>query len=145
MLVGIELAEALNAKQGGKKQRLKTALKRSCVVLHQGKVIIRMRVLLGLDGLLEQVHDGAKDTLLVTPMGKQIHPHTQHMGGHLDDCSLWDNRPWAWGPTWAALATMPLPHRPPAVEMAETDCNRPILPSGLLTQHPTWALRVVAE
>ena len=54
-----------------------------------------MRVLMGLDGLLEQGHDGAKDPLLGKPVGKQMHPHTRHMGCHLDARNRWDNRPWA--------------------------------------------------
>ena len=53
MLVGIKRGESFDAKEGGKKQRLKTAKQGLLAVMSQGKVVTRMRVLMGLYGLRE--------------------------------------------------------------------------------------------
>ena len=73
MLVGIKLAEAVNTPQGGKKQRLKAAHKRLRTMMQQGKVVARMRLLIGLYRLRELSHNRVKGLLLVEPMGKHMH------------------------------------------------------------------------
>ena len=73
MLVGIKRAEAVDTPQGGKKQRLKAAQKRLLAVMQQGKVLGRMRRLIGLYRLRELRHHRVKGMLLVEPMGQHMH------------------------------------------------------------------------
>jgi hypothetical protein len=73
MLVGIKRAETVDTPQGGKKQGLQAAQKRLLAVMHQGTVIARMRLLLGLDRLRELRHNRVKGMLLVEPMGTHMH------------------------------------------------------------------------
>ncbi len=70
--MGIKLAEAVDTPQGGKKQRLKAAHKRLLAVMQQGKVVARMRLLLGLYRLRELSHNRVKGLLLVEPMGQHM-------------------------------------------------------------------------
>src|SRR5229473_1677907 len=93
MLAGIEPGKAVDTQQGGKKQRLKAVQQRLLTVIQQGKVVARMRVLMGLDRLRELGHHRAKGILLVEPMGKQMHPHKRQMGRDLDDLGARGNRP----------------------------------------------------
>ena len=95
MLVGIERGEAVDTQQGRKKQRLKAAQKRLLAVMQQGKVIVRMRLLIGLDRLRELGHHRAKGLLLVEPMGKQMHADKRQTGRDLDDRCARGNRPMA--------------------------------------------------
>jgi len=76
MRAGIELREPVDTQQGGKKQCLKAAQKRLLAVRQQGKVIARMRLLLGLYRLRELSHNRVKGMLLVEPMGKHMHADT---------------------------------------------------------------------
>ena len=73
MLAGIEPREPVDTQQGGKKQRLKAAQKRLFAVMHQGKVIARMRLLLGLYRLCKLSYNRVKGMLLVEPMGQHMH------------------------------------------------------------------------
>jgi hypothetical protein len=73
MLVGIKRAEALDTQQGGKKQRLKMALKRSLTVMQQGKIVSRVRLLMDLYRLPELSHNRLKGMLLLEPLGKHMH------------------------------------------------------------------------
>ena len=78
--MGIKRAEAVDTPQGGKKQGLKAAQQRLLAVMQQGKVIARMRLLLGMDRLRELSHHRVKGMLLVEPMGKQMHADTRQTG-----------------------------------------------------------------
>jgi hypothetical protein len=54
--------------------------KRRLTGMHQGKVVARMRVLLGRYRLRELGHHRAKGLLLVEPMGKQMPPTNARRG-----------------------------------------------------------------
>src|SRR6266568_3842994 len=97
--------------------------KRRLAVMQQGKVIFRMRRLMGLDRLRQQGHHRAKGIVLVEPMGKQMPP------------SL----------TRAALATIEPPSDPPAVDMAKAHRNRSLPLADLVEEHPARALRILLE
>ena len=56
MLMGIERGEPGDTQHGRQKQGLKAAPQRLLAVMQQGKVVTRMRLLIGLDGLLELGH-----------------------------------------------------------------------------------------
>ena len=71
--MGLKRAEAVDTPQGGKKQGLQAAQKRLLAVMQQGKVIARMRLLLGLYRLRELRHHRVKGLLLVEPMGNHMH------------------------------------------------------------------------
>jgi hypothetical protein len=73
--VGIECRAFLDPQQGGKKQGLKAATQRLLAVMQQGKVVVRMRRLLGLYRLREWLHHRTKETLLVEPNGQQMDAH----------------------------------------------------------------------
>ena len=85
MLVGIKPRECLDPQQGRKKQCLEAPPQRLVPVMQQGKVVIGMGALMGLDGLLELDHHWAKDLVLVEPVGKEMHPRKLQMGRGLDD------------------------------------------------------------
>jgi hypothetical protein len=53
--------------------------------MHQGKVVVGIGVLMGLDGLRALEHHWAKDLVLVEPVGKEMHTRTRQMGRGLDD------------------------------------------------------------
>ncbi len=55
---------------------LKAVQKRLLAVMQQGKVIARMRLLIGLYRLRELSHNRVKGMLLVEPMGKHMHADT---------------------------------------------------------------------
>jgi len=56
--------------------------------MQQGKVLVRMPVLLGLYGLLELGHHRLKGVLVVEPMGQQMYTHKRPMGrGPHDLCA----------------------------------------------------------
>jgi len=74
--VGIKRAEAVDTQHGGKKQRLKAAHKHLLAVMHQGTVIVRMRLLLGRYRLRELRYNRLKGMRLVEPMGKPMHADT---------------------------------------------------------------------
>ena len=75
MLARIKLSEVLDAKEGGKKEGLKTVTQRLLAVMYQGKVVVRMRVLMGLYGLRELGDHQVKGPLVVKPMRKEMHAH----------------------------------------------------------------------
>ena len=88
MLLSIKRAEAVDTPQGGKKQGLKAAQKRLLAVMQQGKVIARMRLLLGLYRLRELSHNRVKGMLLVEPMGTHMHADAGQTGRYRDQLSL---------------------------------------------------------
>jgi hypothetical protein len=73
MLLGIARTEAVDAQQGGTKQRLPATQKRRRTVLQQRKVIARLRLLLGMYRRRELRHHRGKGLRLVEPMGKHRH------------------------------------------------------------------------
>jgi hypothetical protein len=75
MLMRINRGESIDAHQGRKKQRLKAPPQRLRAVMEQGKVVARMRVLMGLSPLRELLHHRAKEIRLVEPSGTQMHAH----------------------------------------------------------------------
>jgi hypothetical protein len=139
MLVGSEPGEAVDTQQGRKKQRLPAAHKRLLAVMHQGKVVVRMRGLLGLYRLLELGHHWAKGMLLVEPMGKQMHAHTRQMGRNPDYLCARGNRPMALSLMRAALATIEPPCHPPPIAMANAHRNRSLHGGDLVEEHPARA------
>jgi hypothetical protein len=88
MLMGIELAEAVDVQQGGKKQRLPATQKRRLTVRQQRKVIARMRLFLGLYRLRELSHNRGKGMLLVEPMGTHMHTDAGQTGRNRDQLAL---------------------------------------------------------
>ena len=86
--MGIKRAEAVDTPQGGKKQGLKAAQKRLLAVMQQGKVIARMRLLIGLYRLRELSHHRGEGMLLVEPMGQQMHTDERQTGRNRDQLSL---------------------------------------------------------
>ena len=56
--------------------------------MQQGKIIVRMCLLMGLDRLRELSHHRVKGLLLVEPMGKHMHADTGQMGRHLNQLPL---------------------------------------------------------
>src|SRR6266511_3002030 len=119
--------------------------KRRLAVRQQGKVIFRMRRLMGLDRLRQQGHHRATGLVLVEPMGTQMHPDTCHMGRDPDDLCARGNRPMPPSLTRAALATIEPPSDPPAVDMAKAHRNRSLPFADLVAQHPARALRILLE
>src|SRR4029450_10091169 len=124
MLVGIESGEVVYPQQGGKKQRLQAAHKRLLAVMQQGKVVVRMRGLIGLYRLLElgahrgKGGRGAKDSFLVEPMGQKMYAHKRQMGRDPDHLCCRGNRPMTFSLMRATLATIEPACNPPPVEMA---------------------------
>ena len=106
MLTGIKRAETVDTQQGGKEQRLKALQDCRLAMMQQGKVIVRVRLLIGLDRLRELGHHRGKGLLVVEPMGKQMHAHTRHMGCDPDDLCATGHRPVALSTTRAALTTI---------------------------------------
>jgi hypothetical protein len=145
MLARIKLSEVLDAKEGGKKEGLKTVTQRLLAVMSQGKVVVRMRGLLALYGLRELGHNRVKGRLVVEPMRKEMHAHKRQTGPDADDRCSRDSRPRGGRLTRPALATIELPLHPPPVELAQADHNRSLSPSGLIEQQPARALRVLLE
>ena len=86
--MGIECGESVDATQRRKKQRLKAVQKRRLVMMQQGKVVARMRVLMRLYRLGELGHNRAKGLVVVEPMGTQMHADTRQTGRHLDEMPL---------------------------------------------------------
>ena len=85
MLVSIERRQFLDPKQGRKKQRLEATTQRLLTVMQQGKIVVEMGALIGLDGLLELDHHWAKGITVVEPVGKEMHTHKRQTGRDLDD------------------------------------------------------------
>ncbi len=75
-------------------------------MMQQGKVIVRVRLLLGLYRLRESGHHRAKGILVVEAMGKQMHAHTRHLGCDPDDLCATGHWPIAMSMTRAALPTI---------------------------------------
>src|SRR5712691_11026539 len=145
MLAGIKPAQCVDAKEGRKKQRRKAAAQGRLAVMQQGKVVARMRVLVGLNHLYELGHNRDKGLVLVEPMGKQMHAHKRQTGRDSDDLCARGTRPMAWHLTRASLATIELPLSPPAVDMADAHRHWSLSFGDLVEEHPTRALRVLLE
>lgn len=86
--MGSTRTEAVDTPQGGKKQGLKAAHTRLLAVMQQGKVIARMRLLLGLYRLRALSHHRVKGLLWVEPMGKHMHTDEGQPGRNRDQLSL---------------------------------------------------------
>src|SRR2546430_17612076 len=85
MLTGIELAQVVDTQQGHKKQRLKAVQDGRRAMMQQGKALVWVRLLLGLDSLRELGHHWTKGLLVVESLGKYLHAHTWHMGRDADN------------------------------------------------------------
>src|SRR5229473_756845 len=116
MLAGIEPGKAVDTQQGGKKQRLKAVQQRLLTVIQQGKVVARMRVLMGLDRLRELGHHRARG-----------------------------NRPRAFSLTRASLAPIASPGGPPPVDMTKAHRKRSLPLGDLVEKHSARALRLLLE
>jgi len=77
MLVGIEAGQGRDPQQRGKKQGLKTMEQGLLPMMQQGKVIVGMGALMGLDGLSELGHNRAKGLVLIEPTSEEMHAHTR--------------------------------------------------------------------
>src|SRR6266849_2390582 len=119
--------------------------KRRLALMQQGKVIFRMRLLMGLDRLRQLGHHRAKGIVLVEPLGKQMHSDTRHMGRDPDDLCARGNRPMPPSLTRAALATIEPPIDPPAVDMAKAHRYRRLQLADLVEEPAARALRIRLE
>src|SRR5438445_2565356 len=145
MRARIKLGEGLEAKEGGKKEGLTTVPQRLLAVMEQGKVVVRMRVLMGLYGLRELGDNRVKGPLVVEPRRQELHAHTRQTGPHADDRCSRDRRPRVWRVTRTSRATIALPVHPPPVELAQADRHRSLPPRGLVESQPARTLRVLLE
>jgi len=116
----IQPSESIDAHPGRKKQRVKAPPQRLRAVMYQGKIVARMRVLMGLYHLRALLHHRIKEPLLVEPSGKQMHAHIRQPRGNVDDLCASGHRPLVGRPARASFTTIELPGRPPPVEMADT-------------------------
>jgi len=114
-------------------------------VMQQGKVIIRIRVLMGLDGLREVGDNRVKCPLLIEPMRKEMHAHVGQMGPHPDDLCARGRRPTTWVVARTALGPIALPPTPQPIEMANTDLNGCMSLGDFVAQESPRALWVVVE
>ena len=119
----IQPSESIDAHPGRKKQRVKAPPQRLRAVMYQGKIVARMRVLMGLYHLRALLHHRIKEPLLVEPSGKQMHAHIRQTRCDMDDLCASGHRPLVGRPARASFATIELPSRPPPVEMADTHGN----------------------
>ena len=140
MLVGIELGEPVDAKEGGKKQGLKASPQSLVAVMQEGKVVIGVRLPMGGDRLLELSHNRVKGALLIEPMRKEMHAHIGQTGLYADDVGAGGRRPMTRGVARASLGSIQLPLTSQAVEMADTDVKRRMTVGYLVEQEPTGAL-----
>ncbi len=140
MLVGIELGESVNAKEGGKKQSLKPSTKGLVAVMQEGKVVIGVRLLMGCDRLVKPSHNRVKGACLIEPMRKEMHADIGQTGLDADDVGAGGRRPRTRGVARASLGTTKLPLTSQAVEMADTDVKRRMTVGDLVEQEPTGAL-----
>jgi hypothetical protein len=136
---------SVNAYQGRKKQRLKAPPQRLRAVMYQGKVVARMRVLMGLYRLRALRHHRTKETLWVEPRGKQRHASRRQTRRNVDDRCASGHRPLVGCPARASCTTIALPGRPPPVEMADTHGNGSLALRNLGEERSAGALRVVME
>jgi len=114
-------------------------------VMQQGKVLLRMGVLIGLDRLLELGDYWAKGPLLLEPMRKKMYADKRQPGGDPDHLCVRGPRRAAFCTARAALAPIQLPFDAQPVEMADAYLKRCRTLGDLVTQHPTGALRVLVE
>ena len=105
MLMGIERGASVDAKPWRKKQRLKAAHQRRLAMMHQGKVVARMRGFMRRYHLRELGHNRAKGRVLVEPMGTQMHADKGQTGRHLDEMPL---RRRFFFETWLGVAALSL-------------------------------------
>jgi hypothetical protein len=140
--VGITRGASVATHEGGKNQRLKTAQQGLLAVMSQGKVVTRMRLLMGLYGLRELGENRLTGPLVIEPLGTERPAHREHTGPHLDDLSPRGRRPTAWSLARAALGPMELPPAPQAMPLAHTDVHGRMTLGDLVEQEPTRALRV---
>src|SRR2546429_8814921 len=119
MLMRIQPSESIDAHQGRKKQRVKAPPQRLRAVMYQGKIVARMRVLMGLYHLRALLHHRIKETLLVEPSGKQMHAHIRQPKGNVDDLCPTGHRPLAERPATASFTTIEPPGPPPPVAIPD--------------------------
>ena len=143
MLVGIKRGEALDAKQGRKKQGLKTATQRLVAMMQQSKVVCWMCALMGLNRLLETGHYRLKGLLLVEPMGKKMHAHIRQMRRDLDQRTASGGA--ACRVARASLASIALPCGSQPIEMAHAHRQRSLHVGDLVEQCPGRALRIFVQ
>jgi hypothetical protein len=124
MLVGIELGESVDAQEGGKKQGLKPSPQRLVTVMQEGKGVVGMGLLIGLDGVLELSHHRVKSALLFEPMLKEMHAHIEQTRLDSDDLSAGGRRSMTGSGARAALGAAELPPSSQAVKMTDTDVKR---------------------
>jgi len=91
--MGVKRGEVFDAQEGGKTQRLTMPQQRLFAVRQQGNVIIRIRVLMGLDGLREVGDNRGNCPLVIEPMRQERPAHGGQMGPHPDDRCARGRRP----------------------------------------------------
>ncbi len=140
MLVGIELGETFNAKERGKKQGLKASPQGLVTVMHEGKVVTRMGLLMGRDSLLELSDSRVEGVLLIEPRLKEMHAHRGQTGLDADDHGVGGRRPMRGSVARASLGSAQLPLTSQAVEMTDTDIEGRMTLGHLVEEEPTGAL-----
>src|SRR5712691_10148328 len=119
MLVGIERGQPVDAKHGGKKQRLKASTQRLLPVLQQRKVVVGIGSFMGLYRLRESGHNRSPCPLLIEPMREERHANTRQTGRDLDERCTRDNRRTAFCLARATLGPIELPEDPEPIELAD--------------------------
>jgi hypothetical protein len=93
MLVGIELGQSVDAQEGRNKQGLKPSQQSRLTVMQEGKVVVGMGLLMGLDGLPELSHHRVEGPVLIEPMLKEMHAYIEQTGLDSDDRGAGSRRP----------------------------------------------------
>src|SRR5216683_7545874 len=106
-------------------------------MMQQGKVLVWVRLLMGLDCLRELGHHWAKGILVVEPLGKHMYAHTWHMGRDADNFRTRAHRLRAVSLPRAALATVEPPGSTPPVDMAQPHGNHHPPLGGPVESHST--------
>ena len=145
MLVGIELGQSVDAKEGRKEQGLKPSQQSLVTVMQEGKVVVGMGLLIGLGGLLELSHYRVEGVLLIEPMLKEMNAHIEQTGLDPDDLGAGGRRPMTRRVVRAALGAAEPPPPSQAVEMTDTDIKRDMTLGHLIEEESTGALRVVMK
>ncbi len=145
MLVGIELGEAFDAKEGSQKEGLEASPQGLVAVMQEGKVVIRMRLLVARDGLLKLSDHRVEDALLIEPMLKEMEAYRGQTGLYPDDLGPAGRWPMTGGVARAPLRAAKLPLTPQAVEMTDTDIEGRMTLGHLVEQESTGALRVFMQ
>ena len=144
MLARIEGGEGVDAQQGGQHKGLKAALQGRLAVMQQGKVIVRMRLAIGLGSRLKLGDDWAKGPELLEPVRKDVDAHQRQLGRHVDD-SIRGSAQQRSRAARASPGSTELTFDSPAVDLAQADRDWQVRLGDYVEEHSSWSLRVVVE